>query len=456
MGGVAVGGGFKASLTGAQVRDVRWGRAQETYGEDPYLTSRMGVATVLGIQRARDDTRMLSGLAMLKHFVAYDIESNFAVGGTDPQYRLGFTANVTSTDLRQSFLPAFGAAITEAGAGSLMCAYSGLRIDGGEGQPMCSHPILKTELRQRLNFSGYICSDGGALGFMVDEQHAYKDAAHAAAAAINAGVDINSGNTFEPAVLESAINQSLISASQLDPMLRRLFAKRAALGLLDPFGSTPFAKLSVAKDVDNAEHRAVARKLATRGIVLLKNRDHQLPLDKASLKKVAVLGPNADSKGALVGSYAGCIVAAPINNRSQWHVNPDCNLVTPLDGLRTALGSGRVEYEQGVPIASDAAPGAIARAVETAKNADVAVLVLGLRACALDPIYPVRCIILLLALRSSVLGLMEVRCARVHTTALTLARKTRPMTALPSASQACKRSCSEQSPRRPLRLSWWS
>ena len=98
--------------------------------------------------------------------------------------------------------------------------------------------------------------------------------------------------------------------------------------------------------------------------------------------------------------YAGCLIAAPINNRSQWHVNPDCNLVTPLDGLRTALGSGRVEYEQGVPIASDAAPGAIARAVETAKNADVAVLVLGLRACALDPIYPVRCIHPL-ALRSS-------------------------------------------------------
>ena len=423
------------------VRDVRWGRAQETYGECPHLTARMAIAMVKGIQNQTlrpalsRSSRYLSGLAMLKHYVAYDVESNFAAGGTDPQYRLRFTANISSADLRQTFAPAFEAAITEGNAGSLMCQYSSISVDGGVALPMCAHPLLKEGLRTRLKFDGYIMSDGGALNFMVTTHHAYNNTVQAAAAAMDATCDINSGVVYSAAALQQAINQKLITRQHhLAPALKRIFTKRFELGTLD---ATQYDHLTASADVDTPAHRQIARDMAAASFVLLKNEDGFLPLrvsthpshergeqqrasgapltpysaptgpgptTRGSLHGVphtiALLGPNADSAEALVGGYAGCTSSQENdlkNTARPFILNPECHLVTPRQGFEralNALSSNRsswrrppLMYASGSNIVTPDHAGFL-QAVSAAEVSDVAVVVLGLRSCTFANEYP--------------------------------------------------------------------
>jgi beta-glucosidase len=238
-------------------------------------------------------------------------------------------------------------------------------------------------------------SDGGALAFMVTEHHTFKTAVEAAAAALHATVDINSGNTYTAANIKEAYTKGMVTQAELIPALQRLFTKRFEVGLFD---KTVYDDLTASVDVDTAEHRAFARQAAADAIVLLKNADDFLPLalpaattttDGAGDGSIALIGPNADSKAALVGGYPGCVVN-PENNLYNWTdwpfmINPECKLITPLAGFQNVTQS--IRYAVGSPIMSEDRSGFV-EAVAASQASSVAVVVLGLRSCALDKVYP--------------------------------------------------------------------
>ncbi len=275
-------------------RDPRWGRGQETYGEDPFLTSRLGVAFVTGLQG--DDPRYLKVVATPKHFAVHS-------GPELTRHTVDVTAS--KHDMEDTYLPAFRATVMQAKAESVMCAYNSLN-----GQPACANDdLLKTHLRGDWKFNGYVVSDCAAVEDIFSGHHYQPTMEQAAAAAFEAGTDLVCGMPpqtrvkLEKDALENAVQKGILPETILDQALRRLFTARFRLGLFDPPSMVSWSKITAA-DNDTEEHRQLALKAARESIVLLKNTNHFLPLKK-QYNTIAVIGPNADSLDALEGNYNG-------------------------------------------------------------------------------------------------------------------------------------------------------
>jgi beta-glucosidase len=296
-------------------RDPRWGRGMETYGEDPTLTARLGVAFVQGLQGP--DPAHPRTIATPKHFAVHS--------GPEPG-RHGFSVAVSPHDLEATYLPAFRASVVEARAGSVMCAYNALH-----GVPACAADwLLDGRLRGDWGFSGFVVSDCGAISDITGYHHYRADDAASAAAALRAGNDLSCGSAYRQ--LGKALARGEIDEALVDQALVRLFAARYRLGELAPQRPDPYAALGEA-DIDSAAHRALALRAAVQSMVLLKNRGDTLPL--AATTRLAVIGPNADALAVLEANYQGT-ARAP---------------VTPLHGLRERFGAQRIVYAQGANLA---------------------------------------------------------------------------------------------------------
>lgn len=274
-------------------RDPRWGRGQETWGEDPYLTARMGAAFIVGLQGR--NPAFPKTVAAVKHFAVHS--------GPEPD-RHSFDVHPSRRDVVDTYLPAFHTAVTEARAQSVMCAYN--RVDG---IPACANEhYLKDILRRDWKFDGHVVSDCAAIADIhMSNKHGYvKTPEEAAAISIKAGTDLfcSSGNkdTADPAITVNAVKQGLVSEAELDQAVRRLMVARVRLGLLDAPARGPFAAIT-AKDFDTPAHRALSAGAARESMVLLKN-DGLLPF-KTAPGRIVVIGPNADSVDSLVGNYNG-------------------------------------------------------------------------------------------------------------------------------------------------------
>jgi beta-glucosidase len=269
-------------------RDPRWGRGQETYGEDPFLTAEIGIAFVRGLQG--DDPDHLLALACAKHY---------AVHSGPERDRHKFDAVVSDRDLYDTYLPQFERLVREAKVAGVMSAYNAL-----DGVPASASPFLLTELlRRRWGFEGYVVSDCDAIRDIYGaQQHRYvKTAEEAAALAVKAGCNLCCGGDYN--ALVRAMQQGLVTEAEIDEALHRTLWTRFRLGLFDPAERVPFSKYTL-RDNDTPEHGQAALELARQSIVLLKN-DGILPLDRTKLKQIAVIGPNAASKSMLAGNYHG-------------------------------------------------------------------------------------------------------------------------------------------------------
>lgn len=298
-------------------RDPRWGRGQETYGEDPFLTGSLGVAFVRGLQG--DDPRYLKTVSTPKHYAVHS--------GPEPE-RHEFDAIADQRDLRETYLPAFEMCVREAGAQSIMCAYNRY-----EGEPCCSSTLLMTGiLRREWGFDGYIVSDCGAISDIYYGHKRVGNMAEAAARAVKAGCDLSCGEEYQ--ALAQAVQQGLISEAEIDSAVVRLFTARFRLGEFDPPERVPYARIPYAMN-DRPEHDQLALETARASLVLLKNENHALPWPK-SLKKIAVIGPNADDVELLLGNYNGT----------------PSHPVTPLQGIREKLGpEAEIVYARGSVLA---------------------------------------------------------------------------------------------------------
>ncbi|MBK9389613.1 MAG: glycoside hydrolase family 3 C-terminal domain-containing protein [Bacteroidetes bacterium] len=297
-------------------RDPRWGRGHETYGEDPYLTGRMGMQFVKGLQG--DDPKYLKTVATAKHY---------AVHSGPESTRHSFNAIVSESDLRETYLPAFRTLIVDGGAWSVMGAYNQYK-----GFPCTANPILYGILRNEWGFKGYIVSDCWAVSDYWQFQKYTKDAAEAAALAVKAGTDLECGVDYKQ--LMAAIERGLLKESDIDVAVKRVFTARFKLGMFDPDNMVPYAQIPFfvnCSDYNNGLSRLAAQK----SIVLLKNSDNLLPLDK-NIKSVAVIGPNADNFESLIGNYNG-IPKDP---------------VTVLEGIKGKLSPDtRIIYAEGSDLA---------------------------------------------------------------------------------------------------------
>lgn len=306
-------------------RDPRWGRGQETYGEDPYLTASMGVPFVQGLQG--DDPHYLKLVATPKHY---------AVHSGPESHRHSFDAQVDERDLRETYLPHFEACVKEADAYSIMGAYNRTN-----GEACCASPtLLQKILRDEWGFEGYVVSDCLAIYDIYANHKLVETAAEAAALAVENGCDLNCGCTY-PA-LKIAIEQGLIAESSIDTALERLFTARFLLGMFDPPESVPFSQIPY--DVINSEaHQALALRTARESIVLLKNEGNFLPLSK-EIESIAIIGPNADNLQSLLGNYNGTPAVGS----------------TLLTGIRKKVSpTTRIYYAQGCAIANGVPPLAI-------------------------------------------------------------------------------------------------
>jgi beta-glucosidase len=296
-------------------RDPRWGRGQETYGEDPYLTSRIGVAFVKGLQGT--DPKYFKIISTPKHYAVHS--------GPEP-LRHQFNAIVGKRDLYETYLPAFEACVTEGGAFSVMGAYSEFL-----GVPCCASNLLLNDiLRNKWGFKGYVVSDCGAIGD-ISVGHKYaEDAAKASAIAVKAGCDLTCGTEYT--ALKEAVTKGYITEKEIDIAITRLMLARMKLGMFDKPEMVPYSKISPDK-LEAPEHRKVALNAALKSIVLLKNNDNLLPLNKKKLKSIAVIGPYIMRDDILYGNYNGI----------------SSNPVTFLQGIKNKLGKDVViRYTKGV------------------------------------------------------------------------------------------------------------
>ncbi len=295
-------------------RDPRWGRGQETYGEDPYLTSRLAVEFVRGLQG--NNPRYLKTISTPKHFVVHS-------GPESGRHR--FNVNPSPHDLEDTYLPAFRAALMEGKADSMMCSYNAIN-----GVPSCANELLASVVRKDFGFRGFITSDCDAiLDFYSPTGHNYSpDAAHAAATAVLAGTDTDCGHAYE--ALPQAVKEGLISEKDIDVTVKRLFSARFRLGMFDPDKDVPFSQIPYSV-VDSPSYREQALQAARESMVLLKNEGHLLPLK--NVHTIAVVGPNAVDLAAIEGNYN----AIPLH--------PDF----PLDGIEAAFPKARILYRQGSP-----------------------------------------------------------------------------------------------------------
>lgn len=267
-------------------RDPRWGRGQETYGEDPYLTSRMGIAYVQGMQG--NDPHFLKTAACAKHYVVHS--------GPEAS-RHSFDAEPPMKDFMETYTPAFEALVKEGNVQSVMCAYNRTF-----GKPCCGSSFLLSELlRKRWGFQGYITTDCDAITNFYKHHGAAKDEADACALAIKSGVNLDCGNEFQS--LPEAVKRGLITEKEIDQALSKLLVTRFKLGLLDPVNNNPYSKIGE-EVIGCKKHIDLAYEAAAKSIVLLQNKNSLLPLKK-TIKSIFVTGPYAASQDVLMGNYNG-------------------------------------------------------------------------------------------------------------------------------------------------------
>ncbi|MGA2633423.1 MAG: glycoside hydrolase family 3 C-terminal domain-containing protein [Terracidiphilus sp.] len=310
-------------------RDPRWGRGQETYGEDPYLTARMGVAFVTGMQG--DDSHYYRVISTPKHYAVHS--------GPEPE-RHRMDVKVSKHDEVDTYLPAFRATVTEAKAGSVMCAYNSIN-----GEPACANEfLLQDQLRGKWAFQGYVVSDCGAVINIFDGHHYRPTQPESSAISVQRGMDnecidyttiVKDDHDYKPYM--DAVKQGFLKESEIDVALTRLFTARMKLGLFDPPEMVPYSKIDESL-LDGPAHRALARKLANESMVLLKN-DGVLPL-KTSGIKIAVVGPLADQTKVLLGNYTGI----------------PSHTVSVLEGLRAEFPAATINYVPGTQFLGNEAP----------------------------------------------------------------------------------------------------
>lgn len=323
-------------------RDPRWGRGHETYGEDPYLTARMGVAFVKGLQG--DHPKYLKLVATPKHYAVHS--------GPEPA-RHTFDARVSRRVLYDTYLPAFEACVKEGKAASVMGAYN--RVNG---EPCCASPtLLQAILRNEWGFDGYVVSDCGAINDIFMWHRVVETAPEAAALAVKNGCELNCGDTFH--YLLGAVEGGFITEEEISRAVKRLFVARMRLGMFDPPEMVPYTEIPYSV-VDSPPHRRLALESARESLVLLKNEGGLLPLRK-DLKTIAVIGPYATDSQSLRGNYNGTPSAE----------------VTILEGIRRKVGrTTRVLYATATDIAGATAVDA-EEAWTICRGADVAIVVLG-------------------------------------------------------------------------------
>ena len=296
-------------------RDPRWGRGMETYGEDPYLTTRMGVAVTKGLQG--NDKKYYKTHACAKHYAVH----------SGPEWnRHSFDAEATPRDLYETYLPAFEALVKEADVQEVMCAYNRF-----EGKPCCgSDKLLIDILRNSWGYDNIILSDCGAIHdfFEKDRHETHPDAESATSDAVLNGTDLECGGSYRSLI--KAMEQGKIKESDIDVSLRRLMRGRFELGMFDPAEDVPFSKIPYSV-VESKEHVAKALEMARKSIVLLKNQNNTLPLNKNTIKKIAVVGPNAADSTMLWANYNGF----------------PTKTVTILEGIRQKAPNAEVIYELG-------------------------------------------------------------------------------------------------------------
>ena len=328
-------------------RDPRWGRGHETYGEDPYLTARLGKAFVRGLQGSGGT---LKAAACAKHF---------AVHSGPEALRLRFNAAASEKDMEETYLPAFEALVREARVEAVMGAYNRTN-----GEPCCANPFLMRKLREDWGFEGHFVSDCWAIQDFHENHRITDGPAESAAKALKAGCDLNCGCTYQ--YIMDAFALDMVSEEDITRCAVRLFTTRFLLGILGDEGSEydgiPYTA------VECPEHQELSRQAALRSCVLLKN-DGLLPLDPAACGTIGVIGPNADSRRALIGNYHGTA----------------SRYVTVLEGIQDlCAGTNRVLYSQGCELSQDRVEelaqenDRLAEAVTVAENSDTVILVLGL------------------------------------------------------------------------------
>jgi beta-glucosidase len=294
-------------------RDPRWGRGQETYGEDPFLTGHIGTAFVRGLQGT--DPKYLKVVATAKHY---------AVHSGPESERHTFDAVVSPHDLEDTYLPAFRELVADAQVGSVMCAYNAI-----DGSPACaSSMLLRQKLKNDWHFKGFIVSDCAAITDVVAGHKFAQDMPHAAALSVKAGTDLSCGKEY--AALVDAIHQGLISEAEIDAAVKRLFTARFRLGMFDPAPEVAYSSIPLS-EVDSPAHAALSLEAARASMVLLKNDHDTLPLSR-TLRSIAIIGPNADALPALEGNY-NAVASHP---------------VVPLVAFEQRL-PGQVHYAQGSP-----------------------------------------------------------------------------------------------------------
>ena len=323
-------------------RDPRWGRGEESFGEDPYQTGTMAVAYVKGLQG--DNPRYWLSASLMKHFLANSNEEGRQSGSSNFDERL----------FREYYSVPFRMGIEEAHAAGFMTAYN-----AWNGIPMAVHPVLKSVVMKEWGFTGIICTDGGALSQIMTQHHYVKTLPEAAAAAIHAGVNtfIDNFKNGTQATLD-AVQQGLVTEADIDADLRGVLRVMIRLGFLDPASRVPYSGIGIT-DVDAAkgdpwywpEHKKLAREATDESIVLLKNERQTLPLDAKKLKSIAVIGPDADK--VLLDLYGGTPPYA----------------ISPLDGIRKRAGADvSVRFSAGTDLS---------QAVTLAGDSDVAIVIIG-------------------------------------------------------------------------------
>jgi beta-glucosidase len=303
-------------------RDPRWGRGQETYGEDPYLTTRIGISVVNGLQGPAD-SRYKKLLACAKHFAVHS--------GPEWSRHILNLNNVNPRDLWETYLPAFKSLVQQADVREVMCAYQSL-----DDEPCCgSNRLLQKILRDDWGFKYLVVSDCGAIADFYTTHKVSSDATHAAAKAILAGTDVECGWGYAFNKLPQAIEKGLIDEDEINKHLQRDLVGRFDLGEMDNDSLVSWSKIPMSV-VDSKEHQALALKMAQESMTLLQNKNNILPLSK-SVKKIAVLGPNADDEPMLLGNYNGF----------------PSSITTILEGIKTKLPANKVFYDKGCDLIED-------------------------------------------------------------------------------------------------------
>jgi len=326
------------------LRDPRWGRFEESYSEDPYLMARMGVAFVRGLQG--DDPKYLKAVSTPKHFAGNNSEYNRHNGSSDIDEQL----------LHEYYLPAFEATVVEAGAFSVMSAYNEVN-----GVPSAANRLLLHDLlRDTWGFKGYVVSDCDAVWDIANSHHWTSTTTEAAAKALQAGTDLNCGSTY-PNELQAALDQGLVTEGDVDTALVRVLRARFLLGEFDSAADVPYRSIG-ADVIQSQANRSLALEAAREAIVLLKNEGGLLPLDRATVHSIAVIGPHGDD--VTLGGYSG---------------TPD-HTVSALAGIRAKFSSpigATVAYQQGCTVTGSKDQSAIDAAADLARQSDVAIVFVG-------------------------------------------------------------------------------